>query len=290
MRFCCCTNHSTDEESITAKVELDEHYNAADIALIQQPYASRDRREYEAKPGFHTHQDVDRRFEAEFREQESSQDPEKTHLGYESNPLLRERTEMCDPQVSEDNTIDILTIQKTQGQSLGIGLETEDGSTLFVSMISDGLINDWNADNPKQRLARGDRILEVNDISTSSKDMLLRIKRDATLQITRERPISRSVVVNRDGRPLGLNVLHSSKSTTLVVENVQSGIIADWNEMHQDIYLKPGDRIYELNGCPDSRDFLKLMKSTERLEMMVYSYSKPIKSPAIPIAENPTPQ
>jgi len=285
MLFCCCTNHLTDEESINSKVLLEqEHYdcNAGDIELMQQPCASRDSRDTrEAKQGFH---------EGGFTGQVSSQKPENTPLGYASNPLLRERTEMCDPQVSEDNTIDILTIQKTQGQSLGIGLETEDGSTLFVSMISDGLINDWNADNPKQRLARGDRILEVNDISTSSKDMLLRIKRDATLQITRERPISRSVVVNRDGRPLGLNVLHSSKSTTLVVENVQSGIIADWNELHQDIYLKPGDRIYELNGCPDSREFLKLMKSTERLEMMVYSYSKPIKSPAIPIAENPTPQ
>ena len=56
----------------------------------------------------------------------------------------------------------IITLDKSNGERLGMDVDHEDGRTLAVDAITGGLIEKWNAENPLKALRPKDRIVEVN--------------------------------------------------------------------------------------------------------------------------------
>mmetsp|Transcript_69027 Transcript_69027/g.128935 ORF Transcript_69027/g.128935 Transcript_69027/m.128935 type:complete len:168 (+) Transcript_69027:81-584(+) len=55
-----------------------------------------------------------------------------------------------------------ITIDKRQGQKLGIDVDHQDGVTLLIEHINDGLVANWNKDYPEKEVKIGDRIHAVN--------------------------------------------------------------------------------------------------------------------------------
>jgi len=65
------------------------------------------------------------------------------------------------PQVAEQ----FISITRVNGASVGLVLNTYDGASLrIVQVEEEGLIPNWNKENPSHQLRRGDRIVEVNGV------------------------------------------------------------------------------------------------------------------------------
>lgn len=58
-----------------------------------------------------------------------------------------------------------IVLDKTAGMQLGIDVDNQDGNTLLIEGINEGLIAMWNKDNPENPVRVGDRIIEVNGIN-----------------------------------------------------------------------------------------------------------------------------
>jgi hypothetical protein len=81
-----------------------------------------------------------------------------------------------------------LPLQRADGQRLGFSLRfREDGNTLLIKSIGEGLISQWNADNKGQEVVAGDRIVEVNGTRGPGCDLdeLLRQQGTLTLVLVR---------------------------------------------------------------------------------------------------------
>jgi hypothetical protein len=74
--------------------------------------------------------------------------------------LRRPFNKVCPPPMSE--TTFQISVDKQDGKKLGIDVNHEHGGELFIESIDDGLIADWNRDNPDSMVLPEDRIVEVN--------------------------------------------------------------------------------------------------------------------------------
>lgn len=79
----------------------------------------------------------------------------------------------------------MVTVNKVDASSrVGLGLSAIDGNCLrIVKVDNEGLIPNWNMENPTQRVQRGDRIIEVNGHCGDTVAMIQACKNDVTLQI-----------------------------------------------------------------------------------------------------------
>jgi len=84
------------------------------------------------------------------------------------------------PQVAEH----MVSITKAVGAKVGLVLRGEDGGSLrIVKVEEEGLIPNWNKENPSHRLQRGDRIVEVNGVCGDSPAMAELCKTSSTLNL-----------------------------------------------------------------------------------------------------------
>mmetsp|Transcript_23534 Transcript_23534/g.54364 ORF Transcript_23534/g.54364 Transcript_23534/m.54364 type:complete len:170 (-) Transcript_23534:218-727(-) len=70
-----------------------------------------------------------------------------------------------DPEIKEapqGGRLLTITIDKRQGQKLGIDVDHQDGATLLIEHINEGLVANWNKDYPGKEVKVGDRIVSVN--------------------------------------------------------------------------------------------------------------------------------
>mmetsp|Transcript_30858 Transcript_30858/g.81785 ORF Transcript_30858/g.81785 Transcript_30858/m.81785 type:complete len:106 (+) Transcript_30858:82-399(+) len=83
---------------------------------------------------------------------------------------------------ARDAAADEYTIQldRAHGGKLGLDVAPE-GDTLTVRHVLGGLAQRWNARNPESRVAKGDRIVEVNGFSGDVATLMERCKRDQVL-------------------------------------------------------------------------------------------------------------
>mmetsp|Transcript_28605 Transcript_28605/g.52027 ORF Transcript_28605/g.52027 Transcript_28605/m.52027 type:complete len:169 (+) Transcript_28605:70-576(+) len=65
-------------------------------------------------------------------------------------------------EASQGGRLLTITIDKRQGQKLGIDVDHQDGATLLIEHINDGLVANWNKDYPDKEVKIGDRIVSVN--------------------------------------------------------------------------------------------------------------------------------
>merc|ERR1719410_3033989 len=81
-----------------------------------------------------------------------------------------------------------VTVSKEEGSTLGIDVDMGYGTVLPIyTVLEDGLVPDWNFDNPAQAVQVGDRIVEVNGVSGDSWAMVRALMGDPKLDIVFER-------------------------------------------------------------------------------------------------------
>lgn len=73
------------------------------------------------------------------------------------------------------------------GEELGLYLDLEDGKSLLIEGMNEGLLDRWNISNPEQRVKVGDRIMDINGINGNASLMLdeLTSKKSLVIQIAR---------------------------------------------------------------------------------------------------------
>jgi len=76
-----------------------------------------------------------------------------------------------------------VALDKTSGMKLGIDISQHDGRTLLVTEIREGLVKEWNRENPCHQIRPGDRILKVNSCQNSSKRLLEECRKNVVLRI-----------------------------------------------------------------------------------------------------------
>lgn len=78
----------------------------------------------------------------------------------------------------------MVTLDKSDGDKLGIDVDHKDGSTLLVEMINEGLVKAWN-DKPgnQDKVALGDRIVEVNGFQSDVMKLVDECKKNQVLKL-----------------------------------------------------------------------------------------------------------
>lgn len=76
-----------------------------------------------------------------------------------------------------------VALDKTGGIKLGIDISQHDGRTLLVTQIRQGLVQEWNRENPCHQLRPGDRIIKVNSCQNSARRLLEECRKNVVLRI-----------------------------------------------------------------------------------------------------------
>eukprot|EP00930_Biecheleria_cincta_P082449 TRINITY_DN72182_c0_g1_i1.p1 TRINITY_DN72182_c0_g1~~TRINITY_DN72182_c0_g1_i1.p1 ORF type:complete len:165 (+),score=47.27 TRINITY_DN72182_c0_g1_i1:72-566(+) len=77
-----------------------------------------------------------------------------------------------------------VTLDKSNGDRMGIDVDHKDGETLLIEMINPGLVKTWN-DNPsnQDKVSMGDRIVEVNGIRSDVLQLVDECKKNQVLNL-----------------------------------------------------------------------------------------------------------
>jgi len=161
---------------------------------------------------------------------------------------------------------------RRDGEVLGLELDVVDGVTGMVTRLKDGMAKTWNEQNPTNKIAVGDRIIEVNGTSGLAQDFLDPLRNDSLLSITFERASMRRIDLVKGGRSLGMDILYTACAASLVVKRLTAGVVLDWNKANSGREVREGDRIFRVNGITELSKLLAEIQSVEELHMMCYCY------------------
>lgn len=199
-------------------------------------------------------------------------DPDSLANGY-SDWMMDDQAAQCikPDDVPPDDEFHVL-VQKRQ---IGVEVDRCDGVSLKIERIAkDGLVQQWNKINPHVEVKEGDRIISVNGVRGNAEDMVTRIKKDAILGLvikgergaeTREF----AVTVQQRTEKVGIDV-DLTNGTTLVVESVNGGLIADWNKNNKNDQIRVGDQIISVNGASgDAQELVDICKGENVLLMVI---------------------
>mmetsp|Transcript_32382 Transcript_32382/g.59149 ORF Transcript_32382/g.59149 Transcript_32382/m.59149 type:complete len:263 (-) Transcript_32382:57-845(-) len=184
---------------------------------------------------------------------------------FDLNDLNQSMNRCC--QIQEGVTCsDVLVIvDRSNGESLGIEVTLLEDDVLLIESIHAGLIDDWNAGNPSQAVQVGDSIVAVNGSRVSQK-MLRDCRRKQALYLLVRRcqqPVEHTllefmITLDRtDGKRLGIDVDHQD-GVQLLIEEIEGGLVEEWNNEHPEQAVCEGDCITEVNGI--SEDVPKMLE------------------------------
>jgi hypothetical protein len=74
-----------------------------------------------------------------------------------------------------------VTLDKSGGMKLGIDISQHDSRTLLVTEIRDGLMKEWNRENPCHAVRPGDRIIKVNSCQNSATKLMEECRKNVPL-------------------------------------------------------------------------------------------------------------
>lgn len=77
----------------------------------------------------------------------------------------------------------LVVLDKTGGMKLGIDISQHDGRTLLVTEVREGLVQEWNRENPLHQVMPGDRIIKVNSCQNSAQKLLNECRKNSVLRI-----------------------------------------------------------------------------------------------------------
>lgn len=76
-----------------------------------------------------------------------------------------------------------IIVDKGTGLGLGVGVDHQDDVSLKIINVDRGLIHDWNREHPHMRVKPGDRIVSVNGVSGSAKEIVEECKKPTLLEM-----------------------------------------------------------------------------------------------------------
>jgi len=81
-----------------------------------------------------------------------------------------------------------VVVSKAQGgPRLGVDVDLSDGVALVIDKVNDGLIGEWNKNNPGKEVLKDDRVINVNGVTGNAQELAEVCKRDDSLQMVIER-------------------------------------------------------------------------------------------------------
>lgn len=119
-------------------------------------------------------------------EQRSAQDG--TALRPEEDAGARQQdTFLPDPEAALPSVEFDISLDKTEGTKLGIDVDRQDGKTMLITSINDGLVQGWNEANSDQQVRPGDRVVAVNDFRGDVEQLLMQCQSSDTLRMKLKR-------------------------------------------------------------------------------------------------------
>merc|ERR1712032_1534918 len=76
-----------------------------------------------------------------------------------------------------------IVVDKKGESKLGIAVNYHSGKGILIDGISDGVLQNWNKENPEQALRMGDRIVEVNSVCGDGVQLVEECKKSQILMI-----------------------------------------------------------------------------------------------------------
>mmetsp|Transcript_44501 Transcript_44501/g.123746 ORF Transcript_44501/g.123746 Transcript_44501/m.123746 type:complete len:781 (-) Transcript_44501:238-2580(-) len=164
------------------------------------------------------------------------------------------------------------TIESVPGPDtdLGLDLDLMDRVYARVNGIGAGPFQSYNEKaGPSHRISVDDFIYSVNGCRWA-REFVHQLRRGKTLNLLVKRPLKYTVIVDKKGGSLGLDLWYEhDASPALLVTKVNEGPVSEWNAGHPDRQLERFDRIVGVNGESGSASrLLQLIRdATQRLEL-----------------------
>lgn len=178
---------------------------------------------------------------------------------FDTNDLNQSFNKCCNVQEGAPCSDVLVIVDRTRGDSLGIEVTLLEDEVLLIESIHAGLIDDWNAGNPSQAIQVGDSIVAVNG-SRASQKMLRDCRKKQVLYLLVRRcqqPVAHSVMEftitldRTDGKRLGIDVDHQD-GIQLLIEEIEGGLVEEWNNEHPQEAVCEGDCIIDVNGITEN--------------------------------------
>jgi len=154
-----------------------------------------------------------------------------------------------------------IVLSKATAGEYTMGASIDQAHNLLTVTLLEGLVADWNAQNPCNPVSPGDRILAVNEVSPDALAMYDELISSAgQVRLTMGRPTFLSrwpntvphyvVQTTRAGNCSWGCSLGVTRFQThfLVVDALTPGIISKWNADHPEMPMSIGDVIVKING------------------------------------------
>jgi len=171
-------------------------------------------------------------------------------------------------------------IVRSPEEPVGLDIDVIDDISAVVVDIRAGAVQSWNEAHPERLIKSYDRILEVNDERGDSNQLIMKLKKDTTWELTVQRPIETSVSVTLASNvSLGLNLKYAPSGTSLMIVSVDEGPMREWNSQNPGREVKKHDRIIEVNGTRGASEQLvraahqQPSKKAMVLDMVILQYS-----------------
>eukprot|EP00931_Biecheleriopsis_adriatica_P109081 TRINITY_DN8333_c0_g5_i1.p1 TRINITY_DN8333_c0_g5~~TRINITY_DN8333_c0_g5_i1.p1 ORF type:complete len:230 (+),score=79.37 TRINITY_DN8333_c0_g5_i1:95-784(+) len=190
---------------------------------------------------------------------------------------VAELENLADPQLKELVNAagnHMLIIDKTEGASLGVIVDTTDPKNLAVLKVSDGILK-TAAEASKKDVKAGFRIVKVNGVSAAAKDMAAMLQEKEHLEIELEAFEEKKIKVEMGDKKLGVVVGWGTCGSWATINKIEGeGAIPDWNAAaapEQKVMVS--DKIVAIDGQRASpKEMVTWIKESPSMELTVYSW------------------
>jgi hypothetical protein len=188
-----------------------------------------------------------------------------------------------EPEVDSEQEPDpgaefVIEVRRKPDEPVGMDLDPLDGVTLLVVAAKAGTIQVWNTQHPALAVKAGDRIHEVNSVRNDTSRIISTLKESTDWRIVLQRP--RELVLNlrkkKNTDPsLGLTLSYAKNGNTILITEVNSGPVLDWNFENVEFQVQAFDRIVEVNGNRGrASELLQYFEESDQIRMKVLHYPK----------------
>lgn len=166
-----------------------------------------------------------------------------------------------------------VNVVKEEGNEFGLYLSIVDGIGLLVHSIREGLVFEWNTNNPECQVMKGDCIVSVNGIGRDPIRFVELIKSEPTLNLLVKRATTFLVKIEKesDTDRLGIDLSHLPDDKTLIVNEIGQGRISQWNSSTSGQQVRRGDRVVKVNAiCNNAQKMLDLIGRSRSLRLLMF--------------------
>lgn len=149
-------------------------------------------------------------------------------------------------------------LNHSAGEMFGFRLASEFNSLYMSDVdVDDGLIAQWNKQNPDKQIWVGDRIIKVNSVRGSSIRLLREVNKFsfAKLELLRVTagPLQQAEPVQfyqifldrSQGKVFGADIVKGDNS--IIIKKINGGLFSQWNQANPKTIVYPGDRVISVN-------------------------------------------